>query len=36
MVQVSSQHVPKLAYGFVGLLLISIFGIGALNYLSDK
>lgn len=36
MAQVSSQHVPQLTYGFVGLLLFSLFGIGVLNHLADK
>jgi hypothetical protein len=31
MAQVSPQHVQPLTMGFVGLLLLAVFGIAALN-----
>lgn len=35
MPQISPQHVQPLTMGFVGLLVLSLLGIGALNKLSN-
>jgi len=36
MAQISPQHVQPLTMGFVGLLVFSLIGIGALNKWSNK
>lgn len=36
MATVDSQHVPVLTAGFVGLLLLSLFSIAALNWAANK
>lgn len=36
MPQISPQHVQPLTMGFVGVLLLALFGIGALNKLANK
>ncbi len=36
MPQVSDQHVQPLTMGFVGLLVFSLLGLGALNKLANR
>lgn len=36
MATVSSHHVVPLAYGVIGLLVLSVGGLAILNHLSDK
>lgn len=36
MAQVDPQHIPVLTAGFVGLLLIALVGIAALNYAANR
>jgi hypothetical protein len=34
--QVDAQHIPVLTSGFVGLLVLSLLGIAALNWAANK
>lgn len=36
MATVDGQHVPVLTAGFVGLLLMALIGIAALNYAANR
>lgn len=36
MPQISPQHIQPLTMGFVGLLVLSILGIHALNHMANK
>jgi hypothetical protein len=36
MANISPQHVQPLTMGFVGLLVLSLLGLGALNKLANK
>jgi hypothetical protein len=36
MATVDSQHVPILTAGFVGVLLLALVGIAALNYAANR
>lgn len=36
MAQVDAQHIPVLSSAFVGILVVSVLLLGALNFLADK